>query len=70
MSCRRLTRDRIDIFRALDSFRRELERPGDHESDRKSNRDQHDERLHHPFRRLKRGNTVELTWMTSQPTTA
>ncbi len=46
----RLSRRRreIDIFSALDSFRRELEGPGDDERDRESSRDQNDDQPHNP----------------------
>ena len=38
---------------ALDSFRRQLERPGEHECDRKPEEHDRDKHLHHPRRRLK-----------------
>ena len=43
---------KIDIFRALDSFRRELEGPGDDERDWESSRDQNDDQSHNPGRNL------------------
>ena len=43
----------IDIFRALDSFRRELEGPCDHEGDRESEHDREHDEPHGPVRNLK-----------------
>jgi hypothetical protein len=42
-----------DIFRALDSFGRELEGPGDNERDGKSNYDREHDQPHRPTRDLK-----------------
>ncbi len=39
----------MDIFGALDSFRSELEGPGDNECDWESDRDQRDDQAHHPI---------------------
>ena len=41
-------RCKIDIFRALDAFRRELKRPCDDERDWKPDRDQYDHQPHNP----------------------
>jgi len=45
-----MRRRRIDIFSALDSFRRDLERPSEHERDRKTDDDQEDEQTNDPVR--------------------
>src|SRR5439155_7520570 len=45
---------KIDIFRALDSFRRELESPRSDERDWKPDRDQHDHQPHDPVWNLQK----------------
>src|SRR6266403_6299473 len=42
-------RGKIDIFRALDAFRRELERPRDDQRDGEADRDQHDHQPYDPI---------------------
>jgi hypothetical protein len=42
----------FDLIRAFDSFRRQLERPGQNHRDGKAKHDRHHDDLHHPCRRF------------------
>src|SRR6266700_1512770 len=44
---------KIDLFGALNSFRRQFESPCEDKRDRKAKNHQHHERLHYPFRSMK-----------------
>ena len=61
---------RLDLSRALDSLRRELERPRKNHSDGKADDQQQNDQPNAQFGIPKNGNTCVAIWMSSQLTTA